>query len=176
MHESKYLKANQENLMKLLSIPVIKEFEMKDLEGLLKVSKIRKYTAEETIIKEGETSNTMIFFLISGKARITKNNEDISVLNRRGDLFGEMGLIKGQNRSASVIAVEDTVCLTTDSSYIKRLSGEDKTAFCYILFRGLAGVLADRLREADDALANAKSEISRLQKIISSSKKEPTKL
>jgi len=41
MHESKFLKANQENLMKLLSIPVIKEFELKDLEGLLKVSKIR---------------------------------------------------------------------------------------------------------------------------------------
>jgi len=171
MHESKYLKANQENLMKLLSIPVIKEFEIKDLEGLLHVSKIRTYASGETILKEGDTANTMIFFLISGNAKITKNNEDISYLKRRGDLFGEMGLIKGRRRSASVIAMEDTVCLTTDSSYIRRLSGKDKTAFCYVLFRGLAGVLADRLRETDDALAKAKTEISRLKKIIASSKK-----
>ena len=130
MHESKFLKANQENLMKLLSIPVIKEFELKDLEGLLKVSKIRKYGPGETILSEGEFADAMIFFLISGKANITKNNEIISTLNRRGDLFGEIGLIKGEKRSASVIAVEDTVCLTTDGSYIRRLSGEDKTAFC----------------------------------------------
>ena len=171
MHESKFLKANQENLMKLLSIPVIKEFEMKDLEGLLKVSKIRKYAAGETILREGETANTMIFFLISGKANITKNNEFISTLNRRGDLFGEIGLIKGEQRSASVIAAEDTVCLTTDSSYIRRLSGKDKTAFCYVLFRGLAGVLADRLRETDEALVKAKAEIHRLKKIAASQKK-----
>ena len=171
MRESKYLKANQENLMKLLSIPIIKEFEMKDLEGLLKVSKIRQYKAGETIIREGEMASAMIFFLVSGKARIIKNNEDISVLDRRGDLFGEMGLIRGKDRSASVVAVDDTVCLTTDSSYISRLSGDDKTAFCYILFRGLSGVLADRLRETDDALVKAKTEISRLKEIIKSSKK-----
>lgn len=169
MRESKFLKANQENLMKLLSIPVIKEFEMKDLEGLLRVSKIRQYKAGETIIKEGDMANTMIFFLVSGKVKIVKNHEDISILHRRGDLFGEMGLIKRKDRSASVIALEDTVCLTTDSSYISRLSGNDKTAFCYILFRGLSGVLVDRLRETDDALAKAKAEISRLKKTVRSS-------
>jgi CRP-like cAMP-binding protein len=93
-----------------------------------------------------------------------KENEDISLLNRRGDLFGEMSLVRKTDRSASVYAVDDTVCLTTDSTYIKRLSGNDKVAFCYILFRGIAGVLADRLNEADEALVKAKEEIKRLKK------------
>ncbi|MBW1899774.1 MAG: hypothetical protein JRI61_12035, partial [Deltaproteobacteria bacterium] len=58
-------------------------------------------------------------------------------------------------------------CLTTDSTYIKRLSGKDRVAFCYILFRGISGVLADRLNETDNALVKAKAEISRLKKKIS---------
>jgi len=166
MRESKYLKANKENLLKLLSIPVIKDFEVKDLEGLLKASKVRQYKSGEPIIKEGELADSRIFFLISGKVRIVKENEDISLLNRRGDLFGEMSLVRKTDRSASVYAVDDTVCLTTDSTYIKRLSGNDKVAFCYILFRGIAGVLADRLNEADEALVKAKAEINRLKKKI----------
>ena len=164
MRESKYLKANKENLFKLLSIPVIKDFEVKDLEGLLKASKIRQYKSGEPIITEGEQADSRIFFLISGKVRIVKNNENISFLDRRGDLFGEMGFVRKTDRSASVFAVDDTVCLTTDSTYIKRLSGKDKIAFCYILFRGISGVLADRLNETDDALVKAKEEIKRLKK------------
>jgi len=167
MHESKYLKANKENLMKLLSIPVIKDFEVKDMEGVLKASTVRKYKAEEPIITEGEQADSRIFFLISGKVRIVKNNETISFLHRRGDLFGEMGFVRKTDRSASVHAVDDTVCLTTDSTYIKRLSGKDRVAFCYILFRGISGVLADRLNETDNALVKAKAEISRLKKKIS---------
>jgi CRP-like cAMP-binding protein len=165
MQESKYLKANKENLAKLLSIPILKEFEVKDLEGLLKASKIRQYKPSEIIIQEGET-DSRIFFLVTGSVRITKNKETISILKHRGDLFGEMGFIRNTDRSASVYAIEDTMCLTMDSEYIKRLSGQDKIAFFYILYRGISGLLADRLNKTDDELVKAKGEINRLQKII----------
>jgi CRP/FNR family transcriptional regulator, cyclic AMP receptor protein len=165
MQESKYLKANKENLMKLLSIPILKEFEVKDLEGLLKASKIRQYKPSEIIIQEGET-DSRIFFLVSGSVQISKNNETISILKRRGDLFGEMGFIRNTDRSASVYAIDNTMCLTMDSEYIMRLSGQDKIAFFYILYRGISGLLADRLNKTDDELVKAKGEINRLQKII----------
>jgi CRP/FNR family cyclic AMP-dependent transcriptional regulator len=45
---------------------VLKDFETKDLEALLKVSKIRQYEPKEMIIKEGE-SDKRIYFLISGE-------------------------------------------------------------------------------------------------------------
>ncbi len=169
MRESRYLKANKQNMLKLLSIPVLKEFETRDLEELLRVSKVRQYKSGELIIKEGEMGN-QIFFLITGQVRISKNNEDISFLRRTGDLFGEMGLIRDMDRSASVYAVGETVCLTTDSSYISRISGKDKITFCYILYRGIAGILADRLNETDLDLAKTKAENTRLTNIINSKK------
>ena len=43
MLESKYLKANVENVMKLMEIPMLKDFETWHLEDLLTQSKIRKY-------------------------------------------------------------------------------------------------------------------------------------
>ncbi len=166
MKESKYLKANEENLKKFLSIPVLKDFETKDLEALLKVSKIRQYEPKEMIIKEGE-SDKGIYFLISGEVRVFKNNQSIATLKRMGDLFGEMGLIKGTDRAASIYAaVENTVCLMIETDYINRLSGNDKITFCYVLYRGIAGILADRLKEADENLSQAKSEVIKLKKII----------
>lgn len=166
MRESKYLKANEENLKKLLAIPVLKQFETKDLEGLLRLSKVRQYEAGERIIAEGEVEKK-IYFLISGKVRISKAGEDISTLQRTGDLFGEMGAIAKTDRSASVHALTNTTCLTISTEYIDRLSDKDKIAFCYILYRGIAGILVERIRKTDADLAEAKVEISRLKRLAS---------
>lgn len=166
MKESKYLKANEENLRKFLSIPVLKDFETKDLEALLKVSRIRQYEPKEMIIQEGD-SDKRIFFLISGEVRIFKKNQEIAILKRMGDMFGEMGLIQGMDRTASIYAaVKNTTCLMIETDYINRLSGSDKITFCYVLYRGIAGILADRLKESDENFAQAKSEIKKLKKII----------
>ncbi len=167
MKESKYLKANEENLKKLISIPVLREFDTKDLEELLKVSKIRQYEPKELIIKEGD-QDSIIFFLISGKVRIYKNNQAIATLSGMGDLFGEMHLIKEKYRSASVYAMEDTVCLTIETSYISRISGNEKITFYYILYRSIAGIMADRLKETGENLSKARREIKKLKKIIES--------
>ena len=74
-----------------------------------------------------------------------------------------MGVIDGSARSASVYAIDETVCLAIDASYIDRLSGNGKLAFCYILFRVFAECLANRLRLTDEELIKAKEEITRLR-------------
>lgn len=104
-----------------------------------------------------------IYFLISGKVRIVKQGKELSILRRKGDVFGEMGVIDGSARSASVYAVDETVCLATDASYLDRLSGNDKLAFGYILFRVFAEVLASRLRFTNQELIEAREEIARLR-------------
>ena len=168
MKESKYLKANEENLKRFLSIPVLKEFETKDLEGLLTVSKIRHYDAKETIIKEGE-KDSRIFFLISGSVKVCKNNQVIAILKRMGDLFGEMVLISGETyRSASIYAAEACDCLTIETSYIERMTGNEKIAFSYVLYRSVAGILADRLNESNEKLAKAKAEANNYKRRIES--------
>ena len=151
MIESDYLKDNMRFIQRLRRMPTLDAFKEEDLKGLLQLSKIRKYDPGELILEEGAL-DSWIYFLVSGKVRISKHSEDIGVLNRTGDVFGEMGIIDGSPRSASVYAEEETVCLATDASYIDRLSGREKVAFCYILYRIFSEILANRLRLTSEEL------------------------
>jgi len=113
--------------------------------------------AGEVIITEGQFDN-WIYFLISGKLSIQKNGQTINFLKRRGDLFGEMGIIDGSPRSASIIAIIDSVCLEMDTSYLDKLEEDAKAVFCSILYRVFAEILAHRLRKADEELVKTKDE------------------
>ena len=162
MIESDYLKDNNNFFEKLRKMPTLEVFSEKDIKGLLGLSKIRKYEPGELILEEGH-SDCWIFFLISGKIRIAKYNEDLSVLENTGDVFGEMGVIDGLPRSASVYAIDETVCLATDTSYIDRLSGNDKVAFSCILYRTFSEILTNRLRLTSEELIKAREEIAVLK-------------
>ena len=162
MIESDYLKDNRELIQKLRQIPTLSHFTENDLHGALQLSKIRKYEPGELIIEEGSYDN-WIYFLVSGKVRIVKQGKELSVVSRTGDVFGEMGVIDGSARSASVYAIDDTACLATDVSYVDRLTGHDKLAFTCILYQVFAEILANRLRLTSEELVKAKEEVARLK-------------
>ncbi len=162
MIESDYLKESEDLIKKFREIPTLRSFDDKDLKGVLKLSKIRKYDPGELIIEEGQYDN-WIYFLVSGKVRIVKDDKELSVLDRRGDIFGEMGVINGSARSASVYAVDESVCLSTDASYADRLSGNDRASFCCVLYQVFAEILASRLRLTSDELVRARKEIAGLK-------------
>lgn len=162
MLESDYLKDNIDFLQKLGHMPTLDLFSEEDLKGALRLSKIRKYEPGELILEEGAL-DCWIYFLVSGNVRIVKQGEDLSILKRTGDVFGEMGIIDGSPRSASIYAIDETVCLATDASYIDRLSGNEKVAFCFILYRIFAEILANRLRLTTDTLVKVKEENKRLR-------------
>ena len=104
-----------------------------------------------------------IYYLISGKVKVIKDDEEIRVLQRTGDIFGEMGVIDGSARSASVIAATKTVCLATDTSYIDRLSGDSKIAFGCILYKLFSEILANRLRLTTDELIKTREKLTMLK-------------
>ena len=151
MIESDFLKENVQLLDSLKKIPTLRPFSNKELSGLLRMSKLRKYDAGEQIIEEGRI-DTWIYFLVQGKVRIVKDGRELAVLKRRGEIFGEMGVIDGSARSASVFAVGKSVCLATDTNRIGQLTDDAKLAFCYVLYRILAEVLAARLRLTNEQL------------------------
>jgi CRP-like cAMP-binding protein len=87
---------------------------------------------------------------VAGNVSIIKNGEEIDTLRRTGDIFGEMCVIDGNPRSASIQGIDDVTCLATDISFMDRLYNEDKIAFCSIFYQMVAEVLASRLRETSD--------------------------
>jgi len=146
-------------LESLKKIPVLESFEQNDLSKLMEMSKIRKYRAGECIVEEGH-SDTWLFFLMYGQVKISKNGREVAVLKRKGEVFGEMGALDSSLRSASALALTDTVCLATDIFYIEKLNGNEKMAFGYVLYRLLAEILSRRLRQTTEALVKAQGRIN----------------
>jgi len=64
------------------------------------------YTQGTVIIREGEMSNSL-FILQSGRVGIYKNDLKVAENDKAGTLFGEMSLILGRPRTATVVAETD---------------------------------------------------------------------
>jgi CRP/FNR family cyclic AMP-dependent transcriptional regulator len=159
MIESKYLKENIENIQKLMSISALSNFETKSLGKILRLSKIRQYEDGELIIKEGDY-DPWLYFLLSGKLRISKQGVTIGHIDTKGEIFGEMRIVDDQSRSASVYADGRTVCLAVDTSARHRLSAskdkDERLDFLLLLYRIFAEYMTARLRLTNEELIKAK--------------------
>jgi CRP/FNR family cyclic AMP-dependent transcriptional regulator len=151
MQETDFLKGNQRVLNDIKKFEIFEPFQDDELYHLMSMSKIRKYNPGETIFDQG-SADTWLYFMVYGKVRLIKDGKPVALLQRRGDVFGEMGAIECAPRSASAVAVGETVCLATDIYYIEQLTGNDKLAFGYVIYRVFSGVLADRLRITTEEL------------------------
>ncbi len=68
----------------------------------------KTYKAGETIFREGDPSD-FAYLIVKGSAEAHLANGR-KVTLKRGDVFGEMGLVDQRPRSATVIATENAVC------------------------------------------------------------------
>ena len=145
-----------------MSLPPLRNFETSSLRQLLRLSKIREYKPGERIIKEGE-HDPWIYFLLSGKVRVEKEGVEIVVIDKIGELFGEMRILDGLDRSASVFAETESTCLAADTSAVDRLTSEDERAnFLLLLYRMFAEYIAIRLRLTNEELIKSKQKVVKL--------------
>jgi len=159
MIESKYLKDSVQNIQRLMTIPPLRKFETKYLGQLIRLSKIREYEQGEVIIQEGG-HDQWIYFLLSGKIRIEKGGVTMAVIDRIGEIFGEMRLLDGQARSASVFADSKTMCLAFDPYLQDSQSTQDERVnFLLLLYKVFAEYLTTRLRLTNDELSRVKKKL-----------------
>ena len=93
----------------IASIPLFATLSGSKLKEVARSSDVVSVPAGSTIVAEG-TFTREICFLISGRATVVREGESISTLDQ-GDYFGELSLIDGQPRSASVVADTDVELL-----------------------------------------------------------------
>jgi CRP-like cAMP-binding protein len=162
MIDDAFLRDNQAIINKLQQIPMLRAMEKQHLQALLEMSEIMEFAPGAIILEEGRFDK-WIFYLITGKARIVKHGKELAIIRRTGDVFGEMGVIDGSARSASVYAIDQTLCLRTDLSKADALYGENKFAFRYTVFRGFAQNLANRLRMTTEELLRCRELLTKYE-------------
>lgn len=163
MQESPYLEGRESLVDKFQRLPFLETLDPKYLKKILKLSKIRKYEPGEVITPEG-TFDSWIYILLSGAVRVVKQEQEIAKLNHVGDAFGELAVIDGQRRSASVQAIVETVCLAIDASFLDRAEeSHERTVFFSIFYRLFAEIVAQRLRLANEEMVGLREEIKRLK-------------
>ena len=134
----------------LAQVPLFSQLGHRDLKRLAKGAVIRRFEKGHVIVKEGEQA-VGFFLIVSGRAEVVKGAEGskprvLSTLGP-GDFFGEMALLDGYLRSASVRALEDTECLVLSRwDFLAELRSSP-----YIAVQMLP-VLSRRLREAEAKL------------------------
>jgi subfamily B ATP-binding cassette protein HlyB/CyaB len=108
------------NFLKLCTVfaPLAPQ-EIRDLLGSMQ---IKEYAAGDAIIREGETGDAF-YILRSGSAQVIKESDNGKVLNRlkAGDSFGELALLTGQVRAASIITKEPSSVFRLEKSEFERI-------------------------------------------------------
>jgi small-conductance mechanosensitive channel len=79
------------------------------------------YGSGETIVKEGELGQSM-FIIVSGAVRVVvgAQREEVARIDR-GGYFGEMSLLTGEPRSATVLASGDVAVVEIDAELFRRI-------------------------------------------------------
>jgi len=92
----------------LQRVPFFADMDRRQTEQIARLLKQRHFAKGETVIREG--SGAAAFFIIdAGEAAVSSKGVPLNTLGP-GDHFGEIALIDGGPRSATVVAATDLVC------------------------------------------------------------------
>jgi CRP-like cAMP-binding protein len=91
-------------------------------------TQMRTFGGGEVIVREGEPGQSM-YVVASGKVAVVLEPDRRTVATiERGGYFGEMSLLTGEGRSATVIARVDSVVLEIDAELFRKLARESPHA------------------------------------------------
>lgn len=100
---------NQVNLqIHLRKIPLLANLSEEEMARVKADLRIRQYARRDIVLQKGGTGDSLLF-LLSGQLQVIDITEDGRAIGLRiltpGDFFGEIAVINGSSRSASVVAL-----------------------------------------------------------------------
>lgn len=121
------------------------------------IGEVKIYPKGSFLIREGEPGSTFILIL-SGTVEVRKSLRGGKykklVELKACDLIGEIGFLGVHNRTASVVALEDTEVMEFERAAFVRLI-EQNPVIGMKAYRGIAEELAQRLSRSGDELVDA---------------------
>jgi CRP/FNR family transcriptional regulator, cyclic AMP receptor protein len=127
----------------LAAVPLFSEMSKRQLRSVADRAKIVRYGPDRTILAEGGSGVGSMFVLLDGAARIVRGGRTVRRIGP-GDVFGELSILDGRPRSASVVTVSDVV-----TARLSRPSFLDIVRSDPNIGLRMMEVLAARLRECE---------------------------
>ena len=131
----------------LLYVPIFAELETEAIEKIANIGSKRNYTKDSIIMMEEEVGSAL-FVIINGKVKVARTSNDgkevILTILSESDFFGEMAILDGLTRSATVTAIEDSELFIIERTEFLNLLKDHPEVSISLLYE-----LTRRLRAAD---------------------------
>ena len=130
------------------SVSIFASLGEKEMDTLLQATTMKKMKPKDVLCRKGDPGN-QLYGILSGSLKVTATGADgkevMFGLMGAGEIIGEIALLDGEERSATVTAVKGTELLTLHRrELIPFLESHPRAAI------SLAGVLASRVRQLSD--------------------------
>jgi CRP-like cAMP-binding protein len=128
----------------LRGVPFFEGLTPEDLERLARIGHRRVFAAGEPMVSKDEIGGGL-FVILTGSATVETGGKTHRL--GPGQFFGEMALLAGKPRSATVTAAEPVEALTLQTMYFRPFLIKNPSVAVTIL-----EVVAERLREVQDRI------------------------
>ncbi len=150
-----FLTKEDEEIAKILKkINIFQDLTPYERARIAKYFRKQKYEAGDRIVKEGDAGDRM-FIIKEGAVKVAKklsNTEEEVLANLvDGDFFGEMALLDGSPRSASVYAISKVQMLELYRASLEEFIEKKPQIGVKVLYN-LAKILAERIRTSGDKI------------------------
>ncbi len=139
-------------IMLMKHVPLFSKMRDAEIQQIVEQCVQRKCKKDQVILVEEEVGQTL-FIILKGTVKVTRTSEEgrevILTILKSGDFFGELSLLDGKGRSATVISMEDSELLALRRNEFLLLLEQFP-----IISVELLKVLADRLRKCDVQIEN----------------------
>ena len=135
------------------TIPLLRGLRPAQARIVVLMGELRRFPPGAEIVRRGEQGNEM-FVIVNGSTEVWVGNgaerRQVAEL-RRGDVFGEMALVRQYERSADVVAKQAVEVLTVDERFLQRIQRRYPRIAARV-FLNLTRILSDRLQRMNEAL------------------------
>jgi CRP/FNR family cyclic AMP-dependent transcriptional regulator len=127
----------------LREVPLFAHVSARQVRKIASLGSVARFDAKTPIVNAGDPGDAF-YVILNGRAKIRRGSGRTVAEIGPGAYFGEMTLIDGAPRSATIVAETETTCLMlTRKRFAKVLRGEPTVAFA------LLRTLAARVRELE---------------------------
>jgi CRP/FNR family cyclic AMP-dependent transcriptional regulator len=137
---------DRETVALLAQVPMLAPLSRRHLSRVAGTATAVRFAADIPLVRLGEPADAF-YVILAGNARVDVSGRQIAL--EAGDFFGEMALLDGQPRTATVTAVSDVLALVLRrKKFLALLEAEPRVALA------IMATMARRLRTAEGAVSH----------------------